>query len=135
MTLFFRELANRETGDLEIRSLLGVTSYLDKIDLEQTSDRLEKWLRKYSRAQKNQGVQEETRVKLIRKTNPLYVFRNYIAQIAIDDAENGDFKMVNDLLDLYRDPYNEQAGKSNFAQKRPEWAKTRVGCSMLSCSS
>ena len=135
MTLFFRELANRETGDLEIRSLLEVTSYLDKIDLEQTSDRLEKWLRKYSRAQKNQGVQEETRVKLIRKTNPLYVFRNYIAQIAIDDAENGDFKMVNDLLDLYRDPYNEQAGKSNFAQKRPEWAKTRVGCSMLSCSS
>ena len=135
MTLFFRELGNQETGDLEIRSLLEVASYLDKIDSEQTFDRLKKWLRKYSRAQKNQGVQEATRVKLIRETNPLYVFRNYIAQLAIDDAEKGDFKMVNDLLDLYRDPYNEQAGKSNFAQKRPEWAKTRVGCSMLSCSS
>ena len=108
---------------------------MEKVDLERTDDRLEKWLQRYGRVQKNQGVQEEKRVKLIRKTNPLYVFRNYIAQLAIDDAEKGDFKMVNDLLDLYRDPYNEQAGKSNFAQKRPEWAKTRVGCSMLSCSS
>ena len=135
MTLFFRELANQASVELKTHSILEVTSYLEKDNSEDISARLEKWLLKYGRAQRNQGVTEENRVELIRKTNPLYVFRNYIAQLAIDDAEKGDFKMVNDLLDLYRDPYNEQAGKSEFAQKRPEWARTRVGCSMLSCSS
>jgi uncharacterized protein YdiU (UPF0061 family) len=135
MTLFFRELGNGAPGDLKARSILELTSYLEGHDSGDVGDRLEAWLHKYARAQKNQGVEEDSRVQVIRETNPLYVFRNYIAQLAIDEAERGDFKMVNDLLDLYRNPYNEQAGQSEHAQKRPEWARTRVGCSMLSCSS
>ena len=135
MTLFFRELGNGAPGDLKARSILELTSYLEEHDSGDVGDRLEAWLHKYARAQKNQGVEEDSRVQVIRETNPLYVFRNYIAQLAIDEAERGDFKMVNDLLDLYRNPYNEQAGQSEHAQKRPEWARTRVGCSMLSCSS
>ena len=135
MTLFFRELGNGAPVDLKARSILELTSYLEEHDSGDVGDRLEAWLHKYARAQKNQGVEEDSRVQVIRETNPLYVFRNYIAQLAIDEAERGDFKMVNDLLDLYRNPYNEQAGQSEHAQKRPEWARTRVGCSMLSCSS
>ena len=55
---------------------------------------------------------------------------------AIDAAEKGDFTVAEELYNLLKLPYEEQPElEANWFQKRPEWAKHRVGCSMLSCSS
>ena len=89
----------------------------------------------YIKRVQNSGIADAERIKTMNAVNPKYVLRNYLAQLAIDKAEQGDFSMVNELLELLRHPYDEQPGKEEFALKRPDWARQRPGCSMLSCSS
>jgi len=69
------------------------------------------------------------------KVNPKYVLRNYMAQLAIDAADKGDYSVIEELYELLKKPYNDQPEAEKWFAKRPEWARHKVGCSMLSCSS
>ncbi len=96
---------------------------------------VETWLADYLKAAKAQGQSDEDRAVLMNQTNPKYVLRNYLSQIAIDSAEAGDYSKVDELLNALKTPYDEQAEYEHLAEKRPEWARNKAGCSMLSCSS
>ena len=93
------------------------------------------WLRKYSHEVQQRGLSENERKRQMQAVNPKFIFRNYLAQEVIDDIEQGDTARLERLLNTLKKPYDEQPENADFARKRPEWARHRAGCSMLSCSS
>ncbi len=140
MTLFFRNLASVSTttdlrNRLDLPAALKEACYSAEEITEEYQHRLNSWLRAYIARLRQDNLQNEQRQQKMNSVNPKYVLRNYLAQLAIDRAEAGDFSLVDELLELLRKPYDEQPAKEHFAAKRPEWARNRPGCSMLSCSS
>ena len=57
----------------------------------------------------------------------------YIMGIAY--TNKADYSIINELHELLKTPYNEQPQYEKWYAKRPDWARNKVGCSMLSCSS
>ena len=52
--------------------------------------------------------------------NPKYVLRNWMAQLAIDAAEEEDYSVANELFELLKNPYDEQPEfESDWFQKDP----------------
>lgn len=141
MTLFYRGLARVSVRDPDDGAEDASTAALadawyrpDEITDEYRT-RLGAWLERYRRRLQEDGHSDEHRAAGMNAVNPKYVLRNYLAQLAIDKAEEGDPSLIEELLDVLRHPYDEQPGRERFAEKRPEWARHRAGCSMLSCSS
>lgn len=96
---------------------------------------LGRWLQSYQRVRADEGIAPERRRELMLRTNPKFILRNYMAQLAIERAEAGDLSVLQELHQLIRDPYGEQPGQERWTAKRPDWAAHKPGCSMLSCSS
>ncbi len=140
MTLFYRHLADISVNDIDADddSLLApvmVAYYApDSLSREDKKD-IADWIRRYLKRVDQDGVDDDNRKARMHRVNPKYVLRNYLAQMAIDKAEQGDNSLVNELLDVMRHPYNEQPEYEQYAARRPDWARNRPGCSMLSCSS
>jgi len=139
MTLFFRRLADvpttNEAGD-EARLAPLREAWYDPAALDgPIRPKVIEWLSAHASRVREAGVDDATRRERMHAVNPKYVLRNYLAQEAIDLAEQGDLSRVGELLELLRRPYDEQPDRDRFAAKRPEWARHRAGCSMLSCSS
>lgn len=139
MTIFFRKLALLSKQESDLHAFLDQTlrdAYYQPEDLKGPHrESISSWLAKYQRRIASQDLSDSDRRSQMNRVNPHVVLRNYLAQLAIDRAEQGDGSIVYELLDALRRPYEEQAKYAQYAEKRPEWARHRPGCSMLSCSS
>lgn len=144
MTLFYRQLALYPISDMQ-QSLTNELEffkpcyYQPKQLTTNYKQQLSDWLKTYRARIQSETTQQNklktTRAERMNNVNPIYVLRNYLAQQAIEAAEQGDFSKIHQLQQVLQNPYIEQEKYTLYAQKRPEWARNKAGCSMLSCSS
>lgn len=142
MTRFFRRIGefldNRgDSNELgldsavpQLAEALKGSFYGSAVD---TVGKMNSWLERYWKRIERCDYKRISTV--MNSVNPKYVLRNYLAQLAIDRATEGDYQMIERLLKVLENPYSQQDGCEDLDQNRPDWAKSRAGCSMLSCSS
>jgi uncharacterized protein YdiU (UPF0061 family) len=156
ITLFFRGLMNvpidgafesaaNTGGDPALAGMLRRAFYNEEEALAPVhSARVAAWLRRYVARTRLDGLDRQdgrgaestdARYQRMRRANPKYVLRNYLAQQAIEALERDDTAVIERLMDVLRNPYDEQPEHDELANRRPEWARNKAGCSALSCSS
>ncbi len=139
MTIFFRSLSGFDfqqtiTKELVVDSISQSFYQFDELHGEH-QEAFFAWFLDYQARLRQQSLPEQNRVEMMNSVNPKFVLRNYLAQVAIEKAESGDYSEIQTLLKLLQQPYQDNAEYEAYAQKRPEWARNKAGCSMLSCSS
>lgn len=91
----------------------------------------DQWAADYcARAAEADDDQDARRTRM-HAVNPLYVLRNYLAQQAIEAAEQGDYGPVRELHAVLSRPFEAQAGMARYAERPPQWGKHLA----ISCSS
>jgi uncharacterized protein YdiU (UPF0061 family) len=125
-TLFWRRLShavlNWQSGQSQDRAFEPVT------DLVLDRPALQDWLQSMFTAWVQKGV-TDTGVQMLR-SNPKYVLRNHLAELAIRDSRQGNHQMVRDLLKVLQSPYDEHPGHEAWAGLPPDWAQhIEISCS------
>ena len=86
------------------------------------------WWQRYRSRVSTQAPQQMAESML--KTNPKYVLRNHLAELAIQRAKLKDFSQVNRLLALLEAPFDEHPESENEANFPPDWASSiEISCS------
>jgi len=64
------------------------------------------------------------------RTNPKFILRNHLGELAIRQAKAGNFAMVQDLLLVLQAPFDEHPTHEAWAGLAPEWASSiEISCS------
>ena len=136
MTIFFRTLSSfkKEHPEKGVE-LIQDAFYTPDTIKGNVLNNWKQWFANYAKRLEDETTSADERLQQMNKINPKYVLRNYMAQLAIDKADKGDTSLLEEMYLLLKEPYSEQPKFEHWFAKRPEWARHKVGCSMLSCSS
>jgi uncharacterized protein YdiU (UPF0061 family) len=122
-TILFRKLCDYSTTDRDSNHPIR--------DLFIQRDKFDQWALRYSQRLAVEQDNDRQRAAKMRRVNPAYILRNYMAETAIRRAEDEqDYTEVERLLDLLQNPYDEQPGQEDYAGFPPDWAQQiAVSCS------
>lgn len=121
-TITFRRLAAFESaagaGNTAVRDL-----FIDRAAFDA-------WAGRYAERLRAQAGTDAERAQRMNRVNPKYVLRNHLADVAIRQAQAGDFDEVRRLLAILEHPFDEQPEHAAYADFPPDWARTiEVSCS------
>ena len=118
-TYFFRQLCDFK-ADQDNSELKALMQHPD----------LFQWLAAYSERLKRNQMSDRQRSQKMKEHNPKYILRNYLAQIAIDKAEEGDYCEIERLMQVLSSPFEEHPEYDGYAERPPEWGKKlEISCS------
>ena len=119
-TRFFRELGDKPAAEAVARLRD------DFIDIKG----FDAWGADYVSRSQRDGDDQAARQARMHAANPKYILRNYLAQQAIEAAEQGDYGPVRELHQVLSKPFDEQPGFEHYAERPPEWGKhLEISCS------
>jgi len=117
-SLFFRKLCEFSASNTTIRDY-----FFDR-------EKFDLWAKAYLNRLATQSTSDEVRAKKMRAVNPKYILRNYIAQTAIEKAQEGDYTEVERFLKIMQSPFDEHPDAETYAGLPPDWASDiSVSCS------
>ncbi|HEV2610795.1 MAG TPA: YdiU family protein [Noviherbaspirillum sp.] len=121
-TLFFRRLGSlaldNTSADEPLRDL-----FIDR-------PAFDAWATQYRARLRQENSDDVQRKIAMNAVNPKYVLRNYLAQVAIQKAQDKDFSETERLLKLLEKPFDEQPENEAYAALPPDWAShLEVSCS------
>jgi len=117
-TIFWRRLSHFAADDSAdpVRDL-----FLDRAAFDD-------WLRGYE--QRLASEDAALTADLMRSTNPKFVLRKHLGELAIRQARNKDFSGVTQLLAILENPFDEHPGREAAAGFPPDWASSiEISCS------
>jgi uncharacterized protein YdiU (UPF0061 family) len=122
-TIFFRKLCDfqEEGANDPLRDL-----FLDRGAFDRWAERYRQRL-----ARESEQIPATARRQAMLTTNPKYVLRNYMAEIAIRKArDERDYSEIDRLLKLLQTPFDEHPDCEEYAGHPPDWSQQlSVSCS------
>ena len=119
-TLFFRNLG-------ELPAAEALAKVRDEI-INRTA--FDEWSSEFIARTANDTRPQAQRREEMHAVNPLYMLRNYLIQIAIEAAEDGDYAPLHKLQQVLSTPFTAQDGCAEYAERPPQWGKhLSISCS------
>ncbi len=102
----------------------------NKTTPELDSDIAKSWIVSFQERHTKEGLSVDRKLISMNQVNPKFILRNYMAQEAIDAAEDSDFSKLETLIVVLTKPFEELEEHQKFANKSPAWAQDlEISCS------
>ena len=121
-TYFFRKLCDYKAGnEASLQEIWGYYGHREEIKA---------WLKRYDERLKLEERSDVDRSLAMKKVNPKFVLKNYIAQEIIEEVEAGKSEKLEQWLDILYRPFDEHPEMEQYSRPTPPDKKNfEVSCS------
>ena len=125
MTIFYRNLSRFQKNNPEESISIIQDSFYNSIEeFSKITETWTNWFTKYATRLQLETATDTERAEKMNAINPKYVLRNYMAQLAIDAADKGDYSMIDELFNLLKNT-NHYARTYRHYRQRDFWRYNR----------